>query len=80
MSDQEILATLNRIVRDLSGDAAIVLTPEMTGKDVPRWDSAMYVNFIVVTEMELGIKFGLADVESFVTFGDIVKKAKALKG
>ena len=46
--------------------------------DVPNWDSFMYVNFIVAAEMDLGIRFGVADVESFDTVGEIAKKAQAL--
>jgi acyl carrier protein len=37
------------------------------------------VNFIVAVEMELGIKFKVADVESFENVGAIVTTAKALR-
>lgn len=80
MTDQEILETLTRIARDLLEDDGIVLTPETTGKQLPGWDSAAYVNFIVATEIELGVKFPLAEIESFKTFGDIVKGIRGLKG
>ena len=79
MTDQDILATLTRILRDLLGDQAIVLTPATTRPEVPRWDSFAYVTFIVAVEVEFGIKFPLAEVESFQTVGDIVKAIKALK-
>jgi acyl carrier protein len=46
--------------------------------DVPGWDSFQYVNFIVAVEIELGIKFRIADVESFETVGDIMAEAQAL--
>jgi acyl carrier protein len=73
MTDHQILNVLTRILRDLLGDDSIMLTPNTTRPDVPGWDSFNYVNFIVVVEMELGMKFHLADVESFVTVGDIIK-------
>ena len=38
--------------------------------DVPNWDSFAYINFIVAVEMELGIKFSVAEVESFETVGE----------
>ncbi len=78
MTDQEILAAVTRIVRDLVGDDTVVLTPETVGADVPNWDSATYVNFIVAAEIEFGIKFPLAEIEEYRTFGDIVKGIKAL--
>jgi len=39
-----------------------------------------YVNFIVAVETEYGIKFRVADIESFETVGDIVQQIKAAKG
>ena len=78
MTDQELLATFTRILRDLLGDDVIVLDMETTRSDVPDWDSFKYVTFIVSVEIELGIKFGVADVESFQTVGDIVAEAHRL--
>jgi len=78
VTDEEILAAFTRILRDLLGDDSIVLTMDTRRSDVPGWDSFMYVNFIVAAEQELKLKFSVADVESFVTVGDIVQKARAL--
>jgi acyl carrier protein len=79
MTDQEILETLTRILRDLLADPSITLTLETTRLEVPRWDSFANVTFIVAVEAEFGIKFRLTDVESFQTVGDIVNQIKALK-
>lgn len=78
MTDQELLAILTRILRDLLADDSIMLSMDTTRSDVPDWDSFRYVTFIVSAEMELGIKFGVADVESFQTVGDIVTEARRL--
>jgi acyl carrier protein len=78
MTDQEILNTLTRILRDLMADDAIVLSMATTRTDVPGWDSFMYVTFIAAAEMQLGIRFRVADVEAFATVGDIVTAAKGL--
>ena len=80
MNDQEILVVFTRILRDLLGDDSIMLTLNTVRADVPDWDSFAYVNFIVSIEMELGIKFGVADVESFETVGDIVAETQKLLG
>ncbi len=79
MTDADILETLTRILRDLLDDQDIVLTAATTRPEVPRWDSFAYVTFIVAVEVEYGIKFNLADVESFETVGDIVQQIKILK-
>lgn len=78
MTDQDLLAKFTQILRDLLANDAIVLYPETTRSDVPEWDSFSYVNFIVAIEMELGIKFSVADVESFKSVGEIVAKARSL--
>jgi acyl carrier protein len=80
VTDQELLERFTRILRDLLGDDSVVLNMETTRGDVPDWDSFKYVTFIVSVEMELGIKFGVADVESFQTVGDIVTEARRLLG
>jgi acyl carrier protein len=79
MTDAELLDSFTRTLRDLLADESIVLSAETRRADVPGWDSFMYVNFIVAIEMDLGIKFNVADVESFETLGDIVTAARALK-
>jgi acyl carrier protein len=78
MTDQEILAAFTRILRDLLGDESIVLTAQTRRSDVPNWDSFGYVTFIAAAEMQLGIKFRIADIESFASVGDIVAQTETL--
>ena len=72
MTDQEILDKLTRILRDLLLDDSIALTMETRREDVPNWDSFNYINFIVAVEIEFGVKFVVADIESFSNVGEIV--------
>jgi acyl carrier protein len=72
MTVQEILITFTRILRDLLLDDSIVLTMETRREDVPNWDSFNYINFIVAVEIEYGVKFKVADIESFPNVGAIV--------
>ena len=76
MTEQEILPVLTRILRDLLLDDSIVLTMETQREDVPDWDSFNYINFIVATEIEFGVKFKVADIESFANVGAIVTELK----
>ena len=80
MTDHEILDSLTRILRDLLSDDSIVLTMETEREDVPNWDSFNYLNFIVATEIELGVKFKVAEVESFEKVGAIVASIKSMIG
>lgn len=79
MTPQAILDALTRILRDLLGDDSIVLTMSTTRDQVPNWDSFAYVSFIVAVEMEFGVKFGVAEVESFENVGAIVERIQAMK-
>ena len=78
MTDAELLEVLTRILRGILADDTIVLTMETERSQVPNWDSFAYVNFIVAVEMELRIRFKVADVESFENVGAIVAAAKAM--
>jgi acyl carrier protein len=76
MTDQEILTKFTRILRDLLLDDSIVLTTETQREEVPNWDSFNYINFIVAVEIEFGVKFKVADIESFANVGAIVTELK----
>jgi acyl carrier protein len=78
MTDQEILATFTRILRDLLDDDSIVLSMDTMRTDVANWDSLSYVAFIAAAEMQLGVKYRIADIESFSTVGDIVAQTRTL--
>jgi len=72
MKTGEILVAFTRILRDLLLDDTIVLTMKTRREDIPNWDSFNYINFIIAVEMEFGVKFRVADIESFPDVGAIV--------
>jgi acyl carrier protein len=72
MTVPEILTAFTRILRDLLLDDSIELTMETRREDVPNWDSFNYINFTVAVELEFGVKFKIADIESFENVGAIV--------
>lgn len=72
MTGHEILSVFTRILRDLLLDDSIVLTMETRRQDIPNWDSFNYINFIVAVEIEFGVKFKVADIESFDNVDAIV--------
>jgi acyl carrier protein len=72
MTVEEILTAFTRILHDLLLDDSIVLTMETRREDILNWDSFNYINFIVAVEVEFGVKFKIADIESFANVGAIV--------
>jgi acyl carrier protein len=78
MNDQELLELFSRTLADILGEDSLSLTSSTRRSDVPNWDSFSYVNFIAAIEMQLGVRFSVADVESFENVGAIVARAKLL--
>ena len=78
MPNQQTLDAMTEILRDLLFDNSLVLKESTTRADIPAWDSFSYVNFIVAVEMHFGVKFGVAEVESFVTVGEIATRIEQL--
>ena len=78
MTDQDILGVFTQILRDLLLDDSIVLSMETRRQEVSNWDSFNYINFIVAVEIKFGVKFKVADIESFENVGAIVAETKAL--
>ncbi len=78
MTEQEALATLTGILRDLLMDDSIVLTMETRRDQVPNWDSMTYVSFIVAVELEFKVKFTVAEVEGFANVGAVVRRILSL--
>lgn len=78
MTTSEILDDFTAILRGILFDDSITLEMDTTRDDVDDWDSFNYVNFIVAVEVKYGIKFKVADVESFATVGDIVNETRRL--
>ena len=79
MTQEEILELFTRLLRDLLADDSIVLGMNTRRTDIPAWDSFNYINFIAAAEMELKIRFNIAEVESFENVGAIVRRAAALQ-
>jgi acyl carrier protein len=78
MITQDILTTFTGILRDLLLDDSIVLTMESRREGIPEWDSFNYINFIVAVEAQFGVKFKIADIESFPDVGAMVGEVARL--
>ena len=74
MTNQDILNRVTQILRDLLSDDSIVLAMDTKRDEVENWDSFAYISFIVAVETEFGVKFGVAEVESFQNVGAIVRR------
>jgi acyl carrier protein len=76
MTDEEILARITAIVRDVVGDDSVELNKNTAAQDVPGWDSMAHINIIVALEHEFHMKFRTASLEEAQNTGDLIKLLK----
>ena len=53
---------LQEIFRDVFDDDAIVLTDDLSAKDIDGWDSLQHINLIIAVEKRFGIRFATAEI------------------
>lgn len=62
MQQSEILSKIQEIFDETFLDK-VVVTPELTAKDVPEWDSLLHVSLVLAIEQEFHIRFRVGEVE-----------------
>lgn len=72
MNEALILDKLTVIFRQIFDKDSITLSRATTAQDIEEWDSFNHINIIVAIEIEFGIKFQTAEVESLKNIGDAV--------
>lgn len=72
MNRNEITERLTVIFREVFNDTNIVLSDEMTAKDVENWDSLTHMLMITKVEEVFGIKFKLKELNKLKMVGDLV--------
>jgi acyl carrier protein len=73
MTEQEIYRGLQRVFDDVFKRHDIRLTPQLSSKDVPGWDSFKQVNLLMGAEEFFQITFDSADVDELTNVGDLVR-------
>ena len=72
MTDAEILAIIQQIMREYFDEDDLVITPQTTANDVEAWDSMNHLNIIIALEQRFKIKFLTSEVEALHNVGDLV--------
>jgi acyl carrier protein len=70
MTRPEILERLKKIIGQVVGNDGLTLTEATTADEVPGWDSFNHINIIMGAEMEFGIRFKVAELETLRNAGD----------
>ncbi len=72
-----VFEKLQQIFRDTFDDEEMMITPEMTARDVEDWDSLLQIQLIVAIERSFGIKFTTEEMnrpENVGDFAELIEK------
>jgi acyl carrier protein len=72
-TEAEIYAALTEIFHDVFLRTDIVLTPELTARQVQGWDSFKQIEIIMASEEKWNIKFNTRELDSLRCVGDLAK-------
>lgn len=78
MNQSEVIAKLQTIFDSLFLES-VVLTPAISAKDVPEWDSLTHISLMVAVEKAFGVRFRVGEVENAKNIGefaDLILKRK----
>ena len=73
MTKPEIYEVLTRIFREVFASEDMILSDELSAKEVPDWDSFKQIEIIIAVEERFGIKFRTREMDSLNNVGDLVK-------
>ena len=73
MTEPEIYGALTPIFHDVFLRDDMVLSAEMSARQVPDWDSFKQIEIIIAVEGRFGIKFRTREMDSLNNVGDLVR-------
>ncbi len=79
MTDQDIYDALTPIFRTVLTNDGIVLKPETSQKDIPKWDSFRYIEIILQVEEAMGVKIRAREANKLANVGELVALIQAKK-
>jgi acyl carrier protein len=77
VDDVQIYAKLAQIFEDVFDEDSIVITPQLSAKDVSGWDSLSHLRLILSIERSFKIKFSTSEIGKLENVGDLVTLIKA---
>lgn len=76
MDEAEIYSQLTGIFEDVF-DESIVLTSELSARDVEGWDSLTHIRLMLTVEKAFKVKLSIAEIGKLNNVGDLVALLKA---
>lgn len=72
MTETEVLGRLQSIFNDVFLEE-VVVTPELTARDVPEWDSLIQISLLLSIEKAFNIRFRVGEVEATRNVGELAR-------
>jgi acyl carrier protein len=72
MDKPQIYAKLTEIFEDVFDEDSIMVTPELSAKDVEGWDSLNHIRLMLTIEKAFKIKFSTSEVGKLENVGELV--------
>jgi acyl carrier protein len=72
MDKPQIYAKLTEIFEDVFDEDSIMVTPELSAKDVEGWDSLNHIRLMLTIEKAFKIKFSTSEVGKLENVGQLV--------
>lgn len=73
MEEQQIYARLTEVFHDVFDEDDLVVTPELSARDVDGWDSLTHIRLILTVEKAFNVKFSTTEIGKLQNVGDLVK-------
>ena len=67
----DIYRKMTAIFQDVFDDDSIVVTPELTARDIAEWDSLNHIRLILTVQKSFGIAFSAAQTANLKNVGDL---------
>jgi acyl carrier protein len=77
MDKPQIYAKLTGIFEEVFDEDSIIVTPELSAKDVDGWDSLTNIRLMLTVEKAFKIKFSTSDIGKLEKVGDLVALIEA---
>lgn len=69
MNQADVIAKLQTVFDNVFLEP-VVLTPALTARDVPEWDSLMHISLVVMVEKAFSVRFRVGEVEGTKNVGE----------
>ena len=72
MNNAEIWKLATSVFRETLDRDDLVLTPQLTARDVEGWDSLSHILLVVAVEQKFGIKFSTGEIDGLENVGQFI--------